>query len=382
MSFEHQPFQIFTKPVSDLCNLSCSYCYYQTEKPGNKKARTILNDENLLETYIRQHIEATTGDTVFFSWHGGEPTLAGIDFYRKVVRIQKKYLPAGKKLLNGIQTNGTLIDDDWCRFLKQENFIAGVSIDGPEKLHNHFRMNNSMNGSFNDAFRGFKLLQKYGIPVEILCVVSSANENFPAEVYSLFREAGARFITFLPLVERDFKSATEVTEKSVNPVKFGQFLIKVFDEWVTHDIGKIQVQIFEETLRTVFTGDHTICIFKKNCGRVPVIESNGDFYACDHFTDKNHLQGNILENHISYFLNSGKQQKFGLAKSKTLPEFCKTCEVLDFCNGECPKNRFIKSPDGEDGLNYLCSGYKLFFNHCRPFVEEVKKVAGQNTDRG
>ena len=382
MSFEHQPFQIFTKPVSDLCNLHCSYCYYQTEKQGNKKARTILNDENLLETYIRQHIEATTSETVFFSWHGGEPTLARIDFYRKAVQLQKKYLPTGKRLLNGIQTNGTLIDDDMCMFLKEENFIVGVSIDGPEKLHNHYRLNNSKNGSFNEAFRGYQMLQKYEIPVEILCVVSSANENYPAEVYNFFREAGARFITFLPLVERDFTLETGVTERSVNPVKFGQFLIKVFDEWIANDIGKIQVQIFEETIGTVFTGDHTICIFKKNCGRVPVIESNGDFYSCDHFVNKNHFLGNIQENHISNFLNSEKQQKFGRTKSEALPDYCRNCEILDFCNGECPKNRFIKSPDGEEGLNYLCSGYKLFFNHCRPFVEEVKKVEGQNTDRG
>jgi uncharacterized protein len=226
------------------------------------------------------------------------------------------------------------------------------------------------------------LLQKYEIPVEILCVVSSANENFPAEVYSFFREAGARFITFLPLVERDFISETGVTARSVNPQKFGQFLITIFDEWVANDIGKIQVQIFEETIGTVFTGDHTICILKKNCGRVPVIESNGDFYSCDHFVNKNHLLGNIQEHPVSYYLNSEAQQKFGLRKSETLPEYCKSCEVLDFCNGECPKNRFIKSPDGEEGLNFLCRGYKLFFNHCRPFVEEVKKVAGQNTDRG
>lgn len=379
MCFEHQPFQIFTKPVSDLCNLHCSYCYYHSEKQGSKKVRTMLNDENLLETYIRQHIEATTSETVFFSWHGGEPTLAGIDFYRKAVRLQKKYLPTGKRLLNGIQTNGTLINDEWCRFLKQQNFIAGVSIDGPEILHNHFRLNKSKNGSFNEAFRGYQLLQKYGIPVEILCVVNAANENFPAEVYRFYRKAGARFITFLPLVERDFQSATGVTERSVNPLKFGQFLITVFEEWIALDIGKIQVQIFEETIGSIFTGDHAICIFKKDCGRVPVIESNGDFYTCDHFVDKNHFLGNILENHISNFLNSENQQKFGRAKSETLPDYCRNCEVLDYCNGECPKNRFIKSPDGDEGLNYLCQGYKLFFNHCRPFIKEVKKAAGQNT---
>jgi uncharacterized protein len=381
MSFVHQPFQIFTKPVSDRCNLRCSYCYYHTEIPGDKKARTMLTDENLLETSIRQQMEATTSETVFFSWHGGEPTLAGIDFYRKAVQIQKIYLPAGKRLLNGIQTNGTLIDDEWCRFLKSEHFIAGVSIDGPEMLHNHFRKNKSKNGSFNEAYRGFTLLQKYGIPVEILCVVSSANENFASEVYSFFRKSGARFITFLPLVEHEFKSETGVTARSVHPEKFGQFLITVFDEWIANDIGKIHVQIFEDTIDTVFSGDHSICIFKKNCGRVPVIESNGDFYACDHFVNKNHFHGNILENPIRFYLNSEKQQKFGLAKSKTLTDYCKTCEVLDFCNGECPKNRFIKSPEGEEGLNYLCAGYKLFFNHCRPFIEEVRKAAGQNTER-
>lgn len=379
MSFESQPFQIFTKPVGDHCNLHCSYCYYHTEKPHNKKIPSILNDDNLLEIYIRQHIEATTGDLVFFSWHGGEPTLAGIDFYRKAVRLQKKYLPVGKRRLNGIQTNGTLIDEEWCRFMKEENFIAGVSIDGPEKLHNQFRLDKTQNGSFKDAFRGFKLLQKSEIPLEILCVVSSVNENFPVEVYSFFRESGARYITFLPLVERDFQSATGVTEKSVNPVKFGQFLIEVFDEWIANDIGYIQVQIFEDTIGSVFTGDHTICIFKKNCGRVPVIESNGDFYACDHFVNKKHFLGNILENTVSSYLNSERQQKFGLAKSENLPDYCKTCEVLFYCNGECPKNRFMKSPGGEKGLNYLCSGYKLFFNHCRSFVEEVKKASEKNT---
>jgi len=370
----HRSFQIFTKPVGDSCNLSCSYCYYHQLNSFKKGSDSLISNDLLLEKYIRQHLKATTDDTVFFSWHGGEPTLAGLAFYRKVVSLQKKYLPAGKKLLNGIQTNGTLLNKEWCSFLASENFIVGISIDGPEDLHNRYRVTNKGEQSFQNVLNGYKLLNDYGIPVEILCVVNSANVAEPLRVYRYFRNLGARFITFLPLVERLQKSGL-VTERTVAAEDFGHFLIAVFDEWIEHDIGKIKVQVFEEAFRSAFDSEHTLCIFKQNCGGVPVIESNGNFYSCDHFVNEKYYIGNIHEHSVTELLDSEKQLAFGRAKSETLPEYCKKCELLTMCNGECPKNRFIVSPDGEKGLNYLCVGYRMFFNHCRPFIEEIRKAA-------
>jgi len=371
----HKSFQIFTKPVGDSCNLSCSYCYYHSDAIVKDDKQLLRTDDLFLTEYVKQHIEATTDDTVFFSWHGGEPTLAGIDFYRKVVTLQKKYLPVGKKLLNGIQTNGTLLHKEWCSFLAAENFIVGISIDGPEDLHNRFRRTNKGTPSFSQAMNGYNLLVEHGIPVEILCVVNAANITEPLRVYRYFRDLGARFITFLPLVEK-LPNGSAVSERSVGAEEFGHFLISIFDEWVAHDIGKIQVQVFEEALRSAFDSEHTLCIFKQNCGGVPVIESNGDFYSCDHFVNEMNFIGNISEQSIAGLLDSDKQQAFGRAKSATLPGFCKKCEVLSMCHGECPKNRFINTPEGEPGLNYLCNGYRPFFNHCRPFIEEIREAAG------
>lgn len=368
-------FQIFAKPVGSLCNLQCSYCYYSGENKENSESPGKRMDDILLEKYISQHIEATTDDVVMFSWHGGEPTLAGIDFYRKAVDLQKKHLPSGKKRINGIQTNGTLINEEWCRFLKEENFLVGISIDGPEEFHNQFRLNRSGFGTFKDVINGYSLLQMYGVTTEILCVVNSSNAEYPLEVYRFFKTLNARYITFLPLVELKPGSQTEVTEKSVPAEAFGRFLIQIFDDWIENDIGNVTIQIFEEALRSAFDQEHTLCIFKKNCGGVPVIESNGDFYSCDHFVNNEYLLGNITENPVSFFLESRQQKAFGEAKSNTLPEYCKNCEVLSICNGECPKNRFIKTPDGEAGLNYLCAGYKMFFKHCLPFIEAIRKAA-------
>ncbi len=368
-------FQIFAKPVSAACNLNCSYCYYSGE---SNKVGSVLNPRmefGLLEKYIVQHIEATTDDLILFSWHGGEPTLAGIDFYRKAVEIQKKHLPIGKKLLNGIQTNGTLINDEWCRFLKSENFLVGISIDGPEEFHNRFRLKNNGFGTFNEVLRGYRLLQQHNITTEILCVVNAFNAEYPLEVYRFFKSLNAGFITFLPLVERKSGFKTEVTDNTVSPEAFGQFLIRIFDDWVENDIGKVTVQIFEEALRAAFGKEHTLCIFKVNCGGVPAIESNGDFYSCDHFVDQQHYLGNINEKSVSDFLDNAKQKAFGKAKSINLPKYCWNCEVLMMCNGECPKNRFIETPNGEHGLNYLCAGYKMFFKHCVPFAEAVRKAA-------
>ena len=368
-------FQIFVKPVGSLCNLHCNYCYYIDNSDLIKVNQNSGMNDVLLESYIRQHIEAITENVVMFSWHGGEPTLAGIDFYRKTVELQKKYLSTGKKLINGIQTNGTLLNDEWCKFFAQENFLVGISIDGPEEFHNQFRLKQNGKGTFNDVINGYRLLQKYGVTAEILCVVNSSNSKFPLEIYRFFKSLNVRYITFLPLVERKPGSLLKVTGKSVSAEAFGHFLIRIFDEWVENDIGKITVQIFEETLRSAFDEEHTLCIFKRNCGGVPVIESNGDFYSCDHFLNKDHHLGNINDNPVSFYLDCEKQRSFGLAKSLTLPVYCKKCEVLTMCNGECPKNRFIETIDGEPGLNYLCAGYKMFFKHCLPLVDAVKLAA-------
>jgi uncharacterized protein len=281
-------FQIFIKPVGSACNLNCSYCYYTGKSNLYKNSPVHLMDEDLLEHYIIQHIEAAESDEIMFSWHGGEPMLAGIDFYKKALELQRKHLPQNCRLMNGIQTNGTLLDEDWCSFFASEKFLTGISIDGPAHLHNLYRKDHSGEGTFEEVMQGYKLLQQYGITSEILCVVHAHNVNHPLEVYSFFKSLGTKFITFIPLVERFPGSSTGVTPDSVPAEAFGNFLVSVFDEWIENDIGVIQVQIFEEALRPAFNRDHTLCIFKKECGRVPVVEHNGDFYACDHYVDVAH----------------------------------------------------------------------------------------------
>lgn len=329
-----------------------------------------MNDK-VLEKYIIQHIQASTEEIIFFSWHGGEPLLAGIDFYRKALKIQSAYKPAGKTILNGIQTNGTLIDDDWCSFFAEERFMVGISIDGPEDLHNNFRKRPDGTGTFSDVIKGYELMKKHGIIPEILCVVNSTNAKQPLAVYNFFRNLKPQYITFIPLVIPESDSIDGVSSISVQPVEFGLFLSTIFDEWIERDIGKIKIQIFEEALRTAFKLEHTLCIFKKNCGAVPVIEHNGDVFSCDHYVNSNNLLGNINNQQLSWYLDCERQKSFGNAKSVSLPGFCQRCEVLSMCNGECPKNRITTAPDGEPGLNYLCEGYKYFFNHCRPFIDAV-----------
>jgi len=367
-------FQIFTKPVGSLCNLSCRYCYYLEKKRLYPGEDTSHMADAILEKYIIQHIQASTGTDINFSWHGGEPLLAGLDFFRKVVKLQKKHKPAGSEIFNGIQTNGTLLNDKWCSFLASEGFFAGISIDGPDYLHDSFRRTKEDGTTFQQVIRGYELLKRYGVTSEILCVVHALNVSYPVEIYNFFKQLGAEYITFLPLVEEEHDSSTGVSRKTVPSKEFGYFLSAVFDEWVDKDIGRIKVQIFEEAARTAFGQGHTLCIFRENCGGVPVVEHTGDFYSCDHYVDEDHILGNINDHSLSYFLDSEKQKAFGRVKSETLPVFCLECEVRTMCNGECPKNRFIKTPAGENGLNYLCSGYKYFFNHCRPFVDAISEA--------
>lgn len=365
-------FQIFVKPVGAECNLHCRYCYY-LEKSSLHGEWGLMDDE-VLERYISSHLEACIDETVNFSWHGGEPLLAGIEFFRRAITLQKKYMPAGVKINNGIQTNGTLINDEWCRFLAEERFFVGLSIDGPQELHNKFRVNQEGYPSFSRALNGYMLLKKNNIVPEILCVVNSENVKHPVKIYDFFRKIGARYITFLPLVEQMPVQPYGVSDATVPSLAFGIFLSRIFDKWIQDGLGEIKVQIFEEAARTAFNQEHTLCIFKKTCGGVPVIERNGDFFSCDHYVDKDHLIGNIREKSINDLLNNRKQLIFGQAKLNTLPAYCINCMVRDMCNGECPKNRFILSPDGEPGLNYLCDGYRYFFNHCKPFVEAISQV--------
>src|SRR5664280_812930 len=304
----------------------------------------------------------------------GEPLLAGLDFFRKVLKLQSVHIPSGKTILNGIQTNGTLIDEEWCRFIAGNGFLVGLSIDGPSDFHDLFRRTRDNKETFEKVKRGYHLLKRFGVIAEILCVVNAENVKHPLVIYDFFKKMGAKFITFLPLVIPDSNSATGVSCDSVPAEEFGHFLSEVFDAWVENDIGEIKIQIFEEAARTAFNQEHTLCIFKKNCGGVPVIENNGDFFSCDHYVDSKHLVGNIMNGSLVSLLDNERQKSFGESKSLNLPQYCTDCEVRSMCNGECPKNRFILTPDGESGLNYLCSGYKLFFNHCRSFVEAIAEA--------
>lgn len=372
MEGRSREFQVFVKPVGPACNLGCSYCYYLSGKELYPEARSFIMSEEILENYIIQHIKASDDQVIMFSWHGGEPMLAGIEFYRRAVALQKKHLPAGRSVLNGIQTNGTLINDDWCSFMADEGFIAGISIDGPGEFHNNFRITQGGGPTLDRVLKGYDILQKYKIPTEILCVVNSHNADYPLVIYDFFRQLESRYITFLPLVERLNSGNSGVTPASVPAEKFGQFLISVFDEWMDKDIGRVKIQIFEEALRSAFNRDHTLCIFKADCGGVPVVEHNGDFYSCDHYVRSDNLIGNIKRQTLAVMLDSPEQQSFGKLKSETLPEYCRMCSVKSMCNGECPKNRFISTPGGDPGLNYLCPGYKLFFTHCLPFIEAVR----------
>jgi len=364
-------FQVFVKPVGAVCNMACTYCYYLQKGELYPEKTSFRMPDDLLEEYIIQHISASSESEIFFSWHGGEPTIVGLEFFKRIVELQQKHLPENYRIINGLQTNGTLLNDEWCQFLKKENFIVGISLDGPEKYHSINRFRQDGQSCFNESLRGYQLLRSYGIPCEILCVVNSVNVHHPVEIYRFFKDLNVKFITFLPLVEKQKES---VSDRSVDSKAFGRFLCAVFDEWKPSDIGSIKIQIFEEALRTAFNQEHTLCIFKKTCGGVPVVEYNGDFYSCDHYVDDKHLVGNIRTISLTRLLESQEQKAFGQEKLKLLPEYCLKCEVVEMCNGACPKDRFIKTPDGADGLNYLCEGYKLFFNHCKPFVEQVGEI--------
>ena len=364
-------FQVFAKPAGAVCNLNCCYCYYLEKKnlyPGHE---SFPMADDILEAYIIQHIEAHPGPVINFSWHGGEPTVLGLEYFRKITAMQRKHWPAGRRITNGIQTNGTLLNEEWCRFLAKAGFSVGISIDGPQEMHDRYRVTKNRNATHKRTMTGYHLLQKHRIPHDILCVVNAHNVQYPTEVYRFFKQIEARHIGFLPLVAPQPDAGQGVSPLSVTAEAFGRFLCTIFDEWMDGDIGRIKLQIFEEAARTAFGQEHSLCIFRKTCGDVPVVEQNGDFYSCDHFVDPEHCLGNIRETPLVELLESPAQRAFGQAKWDGLPRYCRTCEVLDMCNGGCPKNRILHTTDGEAGLNCLCAGYKRFFTHCRPFVSEI-----------
>jgi len=358
-------FQVFVKPIGSICNLDCHYCYYLKKEHLYPKSESFRMSDEILEEYIVQHIQASPQKVIKFSWHGGEPTLLGLDYFQKIIALQHKHQPPNRLIANGIQTNGTLLDENWCRFLAAENFAVGLSLDGPKEMHDQYRVTKAHNPTHEQAMRGYKLLQKHQIYTDILCVVNAYNVQFPLQVYRFFKQINAKYINFLPVVERSVSDATVPAEA------WGKFLCAIFDEWRDADIGKVKVQMFEEAARIAFNQEHSLCIFRPTCGDIPVIEHNGDFYSCDHFVNTEHYLGNITETPLVELLESPAQKSFGLAKLRTLPRYCQECEVRAMCNGECPKNRFLTTPHGEPGLNYLCAGYKRFFTHCQPFVSQV-----------
>ena len=375
-------FQVFVKPIGSICNLDCLYCYYLEKQNLYPEGEPFRMPDDILEEYIVQHIDASPETVISFSWHGGEPTLLGLDFFRKIVAFQRKHKPANRRIVNGIQTNGTLLDEDWCRFLATEEFAVGLSLDGPREMHDRYRLTKDGKPTHAQTMRGHELLQEHGVYTDILCVVNVHNVRSPLRVYRFFKQIDARYITFLPMVEPQPNAESGVSPISVPADAWGAFLCTIFDEWRDQDIGRVKVQIFEEAARTAFDQEHSLCIFRPTCGDIPVVEHNGDFYSCDHFVDVDHRLGNMMETPLVELLESPAQRAFGEAKLEALPRYCRECEVRAMCNGECPKNRFLSTPDGEPGLNYLCAGYKRFFTHCQPFVSEVAAAwRRQNPER-
>jgi uncharacterized protein len=379
MARASREFQVFAKPVGPVCNLDCRYCYYLDKERLYPQGESFRMSDSTLENYIIQHIDASPGSMINFSWHGGEPTILGLDYFRKIVALQRKHQPPNRPITNGMQTNGTLLDEDWCRFLAAEGFSVGLSLDGPPEMHDRYRVTKGQNPTHKQAMRGYKLLRQHQIPCSILCVVHAQNVQYPTQVYRFFKQIEAQYVEFLPLVEPQPDGGRGVSDRTVPAEALGNFLCTIFDEWMAQDIERVNVQIFEEVARTAFGQEHALCIFRKTCGDVPVIEHNGDFFSCDHFVDTEHRLGNIQETPLVDFLESQAQRSFGQAKLDTLPRYCRECEVRNMCHGGCPKDRILHAPDGEAGLNYLCAGYKRFFTHCKPFVAELAALWRQQS---
>jgi uncharacterized protein len=364
-------FHVLGKPAGAICNLDCSYCFFLDKELLYPGSRFRMTDE-VLENHIRQLIEAHRTNEVTVAWQGGEPTIMGVDFYRRAIGYQEKHKKPGMTFENTLQTNGTLLDDEWCEFFKQNNYLIGLSLDGPRELHDANRVDKAGRPTFDKVMRGLRLLQKHGIDFNILTTVNRVNGDHPLDVYRFLRDdVGTNWMQFIPVVERVnadgrtlYQEGTRVSEHSVGAEQFGEFLIGVFDEWVRRDVGKVFVQTFEASARTwVGLPGSGMCVFDETCGYGLALEHNGDLYSCDHFVEPKYLLGNLQSDNMIDLIGSDFQKKFGSDKRDTLPKYCLECDVRFACHGECPKNRFIGTPSGEPGLNYLCASYKAFFHH-------------------
>jgi uncharacterized protein len=387
------PFQVLAKPMGPACNLECAYCYYLEKKALYPHTPSFRMSNEIMEQYIRMYIEDQPPGTrnLVFMWQGGEPTLMGIEFFKQALAVEKKYAREGMTTANAIQTNGTLLDDEWGRFLHQENFLVGLSIDGPDKIHNRYRSFSGGKNSFDDVMRGIDTCHKHKIEFNTLTVVHNDNSKYPREIYDFLKEIGSTFLQFIPIVEhtrgriqperlgdtfqayREFKMepGVKMGSRSVRPDDWGLFLNKVFDRWMEkEDIGKVYIQYFDLMLGLVLGYPASLCTHARVCGNEPVIEHNGDIYNCDHFVNKDHYLGNIKSARLAQII-SQKQRDFGTKKYKELPGVCNRCAFLQYCYGACPKDRIALTQDGKPGLQYLCPGYKMFYQHTLPYLDKM-----------
>ena len=380
-----KPLYVMLKPAGAHCNLACKYCYYLEKNKLYPTAQRHLMSNEMLEQFTREYIEAQTMNQVLFTWHGGEPLLRSIDFYRKALSLQQKYA-GGRHIDNIIQTNGTLLTDEWCEFFAQNHWLVGISIDGPQPYHDHYRLTAAGKPSWQKVMQGIKLLKKHGVEWNAMAVVNAYNVNHPLEFYRFFKENGCQFLQFTPIVERltrhedgrtlaslADKDEIPLSEASVKPEQWGYFLCAIFDEWVRKDVGKIFVEIFDCTLANWMGISPGICAYSKECGHAGVMEHNGDVYSCDHFVFPEYKLGNIRDHSLIDMLYGEQQQEFSRLKHSSLPRQCKECDMEFACHGECPKNRFMKDKYGDSGLNYLCPGYYHYYQHVAPYMDYMKQ---------
>ena len=380
-----KPLYVMLKPAGAHCNLACKYCYYLEKNKLYPTAQRHLMSDEMLEQFTREYIEAQTMNQVLFTWHGGEPLLRSLDFYRKALSLQQKYA-GGRRIDNVIQTNGTLLTDEWCEFFAQNHWLVGISIDGPQPDHDHYRLTAAGKPSWQKVMQGIELLKKHGVEWNAMAVVNAYNVNHPLEFYRFFKENGCQFLQFTPIVERQTrhedgrtlasladKNEIPLSEASVTPEQWGKFLCAIFDEWVRKDVGKIFVEIFDCTLANWMGVSPGICAYSKECGHAGVMEHNGDVYSCDHFVFPEYKLGNIRNHSLIDMLYGEQQQEFSRLKHSSLPRQCRECDMEFACHGECPKNRFMKDKFGDSGLNYLCLGYYLYYQHVAPYMDYMKQ---------
>ena len=380
-----KPLYVMLKPIGGHCNLACDYCYYLEKAKLYDDVPKHIMSEELLESFTREYIESQTMGDLLFTWHGGETFMRPLSFYKKAMELQKKYA-RGRRIDNAIQTNGTLITEEWCKFLKENNWLVGVSIDGPQEFHDEYRRNKSGQPSFVKVMKGVELLNKYDVQWNAMAVVNDYNADYPLDFYNFFKSIGCHYIQFAPIVERivprkDGRHLAHIKDQvdapladfSVSPEQWGNFLCTLSDEWVVKDVGNYYIQLFDSTLANWVGAQPGVCTMAKTCGHAGVMEFNGDVYSCDHFVFPEYKLGNLRTSSLVEMMYSEKQNQFGLMKQTSLPTQCKECEFLFACNGECPKNRFIRTSTGEEGLNYLCKGFFQFFNHVAPAMDFMKK---------